>query len=173
MECRIVENLISAYMENDLDKEQHARVENHLHDCPSCMLLKSKMGELVSRLSDLEEEIPFFLKNRLYNIPEHIEKNRSSKIFFPKWAAAVLGSVILFFNLFYFTNLFPPANKEIHSLVANVERMIVRTGGWIEKIKESKDFLIFTFFNKKSLEIRDEGTEKKKVNFERTFDKGG
>ena len=123
-------------MENDLDKEQHARVENHLHDCPSCMLLKSKMGELVSRLSDLEEEIPFFLKNRLYNIPEHIEKNRSSKIFFPKWAAAVLGSVILFFNLFYFTNLCPPANKEIHSLVANVERMIVRTGGWIEKIKK-------------------------------------
>lgn len=173
MECRIVENLISAYLENDLDQEQRARVEIHLHDCPSCMLLKSKMGGFVFRLPDLEEEIPFFLKNRLYNIPELAEKNRLRKIFFPKWAAAVTGSVILFFTLFYFTNLFPPANREIHSLVANVERMIVRTGGWIERIKESKDFLVFTFFNKKSLEIRDEGQEKKKVNFERTFDKGG
>ena len=173
MECRIVENLISAYLENDLDKEQLAMVEIHLQDCPTCLPLKKKMEGLVSRLPDLEAEIPFFLKNRLYNIPEHIEKNRPSRIFFPKWAAAVMGSVILFLNLFYFTNLFPPANREIHSLVADVERMIVRTGGWIEKIKESKDFLIFTFFNKKSLAIRDEGKEKNKVDFERTFDKGG
>lgn len=173
MECRIVESLISAYLENDLDQEQLARVEIHLHDCPACMLLKIKMEGLISRLSDLEEEIPFFVKNRLYNIPEYIEKSRSSKIFFPKWVAAVMGSIILFVNLFYFTNLFPPANREIHSLVANVERMVVRTGGWIEKIKESKDFLIFTFFNKKSLEIRDEGKEKKNVDFERTFKKGG
>jgi len=173
MECRIVENLLSAYLENDLDQEQLVRVESHLHGCPSCMLLKRKMGGLVSRLSDLEEEIPFFLKNRLYNIPEQIEKKRSSKILFPKWAAAVMGSVILFMNLFYFTNLFPPANREIHSLVANVEKMLVRTGGWIEKIKESKDFLVFTFFNKKKLAIRDEGKEKRNVNFESTFDKGG
>ena len=173
MDCKIVENLLSAYLENDLDQEQLARVEIHLHGCPSCTLLKSRMGELVSRLSDLEEEIPFFLKNRLYNIPEHIEIKRSRRILFPKWAAAVMGSVILFMNLFYFTNLFPPANREIHSLVANVEKAIVRTGGWIEKIKESKDFLIFTFFNKKKLAIRNEGREKSDVNFESTFEKGG
>jgi len=108
-------------------------------------------------LSDLQEEVPFFLKNRLFNIPEISEKKKVNKIiYFPKWLAAAVGTIILFLNLFYFTNIFPSVNREMHSVVSSIETFVVHTGGWFEKIKESKDLLLFTFFNKKTSEIKDE-----------------
>ena len=131
------------------------------------------MEWLILRLPDLEEDVPFFLKNRLFNIPERAEKRREIRVIFPKWAAAGLGTLILFSNLFYFTNIYPPANKGIHSLVSHVERIVVRTGGWIERIRESRDLLIFTFFNKKSLEIKEGEKDKRKLTFENILDEGG
>jgi hypothetical protein len=73
----------------------------------------------------------------------------------------------LFLNLFYFTNIFPSANREMHSMVGSIETFVVKTGGWFEKIKESKDLLLFTFFNKKTSEIKDE-----KVNPDFNLNKG-
>ena len=86
-----------------------------------------------------------------------IEKTKPAKsILFPKWLAAAVGTIILFLNLFYFTNIFPPVNREVHSVVSSMERFFVKTGGWFEKIKESKDLLFFTFFNKKSMDAKDD-----------------
>ena len=75
-------------------------------------------------------------------------------------------------NLFYFTNIFPPANREVHSVVSSVEKFVVKTGGWFEKIKESKELLFFTFFNKKSVESKEIDKNQEAIN-EKDFDKGG
>ncbi len=167
--CREIELLLSAYLENELSKEEAADVAGHLDACPKCLAKKEIMEEVISRLSDLQEEVPFFLKNRLYNIPEIIEKKTPAKVFvFPKWLAAAIGTIVLFFNLFYFTNIFPPVNRELHSFVSSVEKFVVKTGGWFERIKESKELIFFTFFNKKTIEVKKSGG-----NHEAIGEKGG
>ncbi len=171
--CREIEALLSAYLENELSREDAAIVAAHLGACPACQAKKEKIEEIIFRLSDLQEEVPFFLKNRLYNIPETIDKKSPAKVlYFPKWLAAAVGTVILFLNLFYFTNIFPPVNREMHAFVSSVEKIVVQTGGWFEKIKESKELLFFTFFNKKSIESKD-GTGEQAVIGAKDFDKGG
>ena len=171
--CRDIESLFSAYLENDLSKEETDIVAEHLQRCPGCLQKKEKMEEILFRLSDLQEEVPFFLKNRLYNIPETSERRAPARImFFPKWIAAAIGTVILFLNLFYFTNVFPPVNREMHSFVSSIEKLVVRTGGWLEKVKESKDLLFFTFFKKKSIELKENSAGSTAVP-EKGFDKGG
>ena len=108
---------------------------------------KEKIEELLFKLSDLQEEVPFFLKNRLFNIPEIVGKKKSAKLlYFPKWLAAAVGTIILFLNLFYFTNIFPPANREMHSVVSSVERFVVKTGGWFEKDQGIQGIALFHFF---------------------------
>ena len=105
------------------------------------------MEEIIFKLSDLQEEVPFFLKNRLYNIPEIIEKKKPAKLlYFPKWLAAAVGTIILFLNLFYFTNIFPPVNREMHSFVSSVEKFVVKTGGWFEKDQGIEGIAFFYFF---------------------------
>jgi hypothetical protein len=131
------------------------------------------MEELLFKLADLQEEMPFFLKNRLFNIPEISEKKELNKIiFFPKWLAAAVGTIILFLNLFYFTNIFPSVNREMHSVVGSIQTFVVQTGGWFEKIKESKDLLLFTFFNKKTSESKDEKANPE-FNLNKGLSKGG
>jgi predicted anti-sigma-YlaC factor YlaD len=153
--CKEIESLLSAYLENELSREESERIARHLAACPRCLELKEKLEEILPKLPDLQEEVPFFLKNRLFNIPEISEKTKFAHIiYFPKWLAAAVGTVILFLNLFYFTNIFPSANREMHSVVSSIETLAVQTGGWIEKIKESKDLLLFTFFNKKTSESK-------------------
>lgn len=171
--CREIESLLSAYLENDLPKEESENISDHLNGCSECLSKKEKMEEIILRLSELQEEVPFFLKNRLLNIPDLIEKTKPRKsLFFPKWLAAAVGTIILFLNLFYFTNIFPPVNREVHSVVSSIEKFFVKTGGWFEKIKESKELLFFTFFNKKSIEIKESKVSQTNTN-EKDLVKGG
>jgi predicted anti-sigma-YlaC factor YlaD len=171
--CKEIESLLSAYLENELSTVESEIIAHHLASCSRCLDLKEKLEEILLKLSDLQEEVPFFLKNRLFNIPEISEKKKSNKIiYFPKWLAAAVGTIILFLNLFYFTNIFPPANREMHLLVGSIEKFVVKTGGWFEKIKESKDLLLFTFFNKKSSEIKDEKVNPD-FNLNKVLTKGG
>ena len=155
--CKEIESLLSAYLENELSPAESAHVARQLAACPHCLNLKEKIEEILLKMSDLEEEVPFFLKNRLFNIPEISEKKKSAKIlYFPKWLAAAVGTIILFLNLFYFTNIFPSVNREMHVVVGSIETFVVQTGGWFEKIKESKDLFLFTFFSKKASESKAE-----------------
>jgi predicted anti-sigma-YlaC factor YlaD len=170
--CKEIESLLSAYLENELSAADAGRVAGHLAECPDCRAVKEKLEELLLKMSELQEEVPFFLKNRLYNIPEFSASREPGKIvYLPKWLAAAAGTIILFLNLFYFTNIFPMANRQMHMLVGTVESFVVKTGGWIEKIKESKDLLVFTFFNKK-----EENKDKKMdaaLDFVQELSKGG
>jgi predicted anti-sigma-YlaC factor YlaD len=171
--CHEIESLLSAYLENDLSPAESDQVGQHLADCPRCLLLKEKLEDMLLKMSELQEEVPFFLKNRLFNIPEFSEKKKIAKIiYFPKWLAAAVGTVILFLNLFYFTNIFPQVNREMHAVVGSIETFVVQTGGWFEKIKESKDLLLFTFFNKKADESKDDKLNSG-FNLNKGFSKGG
>lgn len=146
MDCKRVEDLISEYIENVLSSELNKEITSHLKQCPSCRTLKEKVESLINLSPELEEEVPFFLKNRLYNITETAEEKPGRTIYL-KWAAAMVGTVILFLNLFYFTNIFPPANRALHLMVSNIEKFAVETSAFLERVKESKGNILFSFFS--------------------------
>lgn len=164
MNCQELENLISAYLEDELPADLQRQVEDHLQECPECRQLRERVECLLQELPELEEEVPFFLKNRLYSIPACEEEEVRGRIVYlsPKWVAAAVGTILLCLNLFYFTNIVPPANRGLHRVTAGIEKLVGQMGGFFEKVKESKDFLLFTFFNKKSLDVDDENAPSKK-----------
>ncbi len=137
MDCTRIEDLLSAFIENDLPERTMREVEAHLQECPSCLRLKETIEELVDLSGELEEEVPFFLRNRLYNIPDVAEVEEPFRYGFLKWVAAMLGTFVLFLNLFYFTNIYPSANKTLHMFVSNVEKFAVEAGAVIERVKDT------------------------------------
>lgn len=152
MECQEFELLLSAYLENDLPVELNEQVERHLQECGACLQVRENVESVLARLPELQEEVPFFLRNRLYNIAEaNVTASIAWRPFWlPRWAVATAGAVFLLLNLFYFTPIFPPANRQMHTLVAGVERFAARTGGWMEKLRESKDLLVYALFSSES-----------------------
>lgn len=146
MDCKRAQDLISGYIENELSRELKREVSLHLEQCPNCRRLKEKVESLMSLSPELEEEVPFFLKNRLYNIPETAEE-RSGRLVYLKWLAAMVGTIVLFLNLFYFTNIFPPANRALHLMVSHIETFAVETSAFIERIKGSKGNIFSSFFS--------------------------
>jgi len=163
--CREIQELLASYIDRDLQPEIREEIDQHLPRCPECRALKQTMESLLERLPDLEEEIPFFLRNRLLNIPDRKKApNRAwTMVFMGKWAAALIGSVLLFLNLFYFTDIYPAANRTMHSVVSQMEKLVSQTGGFVEKVRESKNLLLFTFFSKGTLTVKEVPDDGKRV----------
>jgi hypothetical protein len=163
MDCKQVEELISMYIECEVADELHQEITLHLEQCAECSRLKNEVEELLYVFPELEEEVPFFLKNRLYYIPEsqEVEILPESRFYYLKWVAAAIGTFVLFLNLFYFTNLYPPANRLLHTAVSKVETFTVQAGAFFEKVKESKDLMIFSIF--KSDKDKEDDMKKTKV----------
>jgi predicted anti-sigma-YlaC factor YlaD len=146
MDCKRAQDLISGYIENELSRDLKKEVSLHLEQCPNCRRLKEKVEGLMSLSPEMEEEVPFFLKNRLYNIPETAEE-RPGRLVYLKWLAAMVGTIVLFLNLFYFTNIFPPANRALHLMVSHIETFAVETSAFVERVKESKGNIFSSFFS--------------------------
>lgn len=174
MNCIRVEELLSMYIENELPGELHREISLHLENCNQCRVLKEKIEELIYIFPDLEKEVPFFLKNRLYYIPESqavIEERIESKFFFLKWLAAAIGTFVLFLNLFYFTNIYPPAKRMLHSMVARIKTFTVETGAFIDEVRASDGASLFSVFKKDPDTIlrenkEDHGQEDRDTNIE-------
>ena len=146
MDCNHIEPLLSDFIENDLSSDLITQVSSHIQNCDSCRRLKEKMEQLIYLSNELREEVPFFLKNRLHYLPES-EERQSPKLVWLKWVAATIGTVVLFLNLFYFTNVFPPAHKTLHIFVSQVEQFAVETGAFLGRLRGSNDQFFFGFFN--------------------------
>jgi len=150
MNCQQIEDLISLYIENEVSEEEHNEITLHIGQCPSCRKLKEKVEELMYTFPELEVEVPFFVKNRLYYIPESLSSHESmeNRFFYLKWVAAVLGTFVLFLNLFYFTNIYPPANRVLHTTVSHIKTFTVETGAFFQKVTESRGMFLLSLFKK-------------------------
>jgi predicted anti-sigma-YlaC factor YlaD len=180
MDCQKVENLMSTYIENEVSRELHKEITLHLEQCERCRHLKEKVEELLVAFPELEEDVPFFLKNRLYYIPEsqEIEEINESKFYYLRWVAAIIGTFVLFLNLFYFTNIYPPANKTLHNIVSGIKSFTVETGAFIQKVTESKGMFLFSLLKQEKDSDPDSDLDKDKYNDtekkkKKANDKGG
>jgi len=144
MNCNKFEELLSAYQDNTLSPDQKKEFTKHMNKCPDCEETVDRVNHLKSILPELNQEVPFFLRNRLYLIGESEEEITPVKNYgYIRWVAAAIGTMVLFLNLFYFTNIFPAANKTLHTAVAGIENFVVETEAFIGRIKESNNFFIF------------------------------
>lgn len=176
MECTYVQDLISGYIENELPRELHKQVSLHLETCENCRLLKEKVEELMYTFPELEEEVPFFVKNRLFYIPESQDNiiEMPNERLYLKWIAAMVGTVVLFLNLFYFTNIVPPANRALHLMVSDIMTLTVKTEGIYEKVKESNKLFFLSSRNGETEPNGDEGEDKNTRNSpKKVIDKNG
>ena len=101
----------------------------------------------------LEEEVPFFLKNRLYYIPESqdiLAEPPESSFYYLKWLAAAIGTVAMLLNLFYFTNIYPPAKRLLHTVVAQMKTFTVETGAFIDEVKASDGAALLSLLKKEA-----------------------
>ncbi len=174
MTCLQIEERLSSYLEGDLSTAETAAVAAHLEQCAPCRQLAARLEELPGELAALQEELPFFLKNRLLNIPETLaaETDRFARwVPWSRWVAAGIGTVLLSLNLFYFTNIVPPAHRYVHRTVARVETLAARVGGVVERLRESKDFFLYAFFPRREDPVRGDSNRKKAMN-ERSPEKG-
>lgn len=149
MNCHEIEDLISDYIEDELPETEALKIKAHLEECQSCLKLKEKIEEMMYSFPELEEEVPFFLRNRLYYIPEsqEIEDLKHTRFGYMKYVAAVVGTFVLLLNLFYFTNIYPAANRALHGLVARIKTITVDTGAFFEKVKDSRGLVLAATFD--------------------------
>jgi hypothetical protein len=174
MDCQQVEDLLSMYIENELSPELHREISQHLGHCKQCSQLKEKMEDILYTFPELEEEVPFFLKNRLFYIPESQDAaavRKENTFFYLKWLAAAIGTFVLCLNLFYFTNIYPPAKRLLHSVVDQVKTFTVETGAFLDEVSASDGAVLFSVF-KKDQDIQDPmDTGKKTRDSNRDFKK--
>lgn len=141
MDCKLVEERISSYIENNLNAAEMDAVREHIESCEACRDLLERMERVLYLCEDLTEEVPFFLKNRLYNIAETRVAEEPAvsgrTVTVLKWAAAMVGAAVLLLNLLYFTSIVPPANRFLHLAVSRIETFVVEAGAYVERISES------------------------------------
>jgi predicted anti-sigma-YlaC factor YlaD len=157
MDCQKIEDLISMYIEDELSRELHDEVALHLDECEECRKLKEKIEDLMGFFPELEEEVPFYLKNRLYYIPESQETEAmlESRYYLLRWIAAVIGTFVLFLNLFYFTNIYPPANRVLHSAAGQIQTITVQAEAFIQKVAETRGMVLISWLIKDKSEEQD------------------
>lgn len=139
MQCSDFEELLSEYIEGTLPLPQTREMAAHAAACPDCRHLYDDLSAILSSTDQLVEEVPFFLRNRLTYIPESIEPEDKEPVFYMKWVAAMIATIILFFNLFYFTNIYPQANRTLHGLVSGIERIAVETEALFSRFKSGQE----------------------------------
>ena len=157
MKCNDINNYLSDYLEQNLDHALSKRIADHLRNCESCGRLKERMEQLLTDCTSLNEDIPFFLRNRLYYIPESKTRETKQKHFYVKWAVAMVGTFLLFLNLFYFTNISPAINRHLHSIVSEIGIIAVQAESIFQKVKVSRNLLLFLSFKKESSQLENKG----------------
>ena len=127
-----VEDMLSAYLEGELDGPPKAVVEAHLASCPECTSLLEAMRDARDALASLPElEPPPDLLRKLYAIPERKKKFRLVRDFLlrPSLQPVFAGATGLMVFLSFLA--FSPAG---HSLRKSLDRQAHVGYGRIEKL---------------------------------------
>ena len=140
LNCHKIEDLLSDYIENALDREQREEVAVHLNSCSNCRQTYNNLNRLLIMLPSLSAEPPVYLKNRLMIIPVPSIELRERRIVRLRWLAAVTVSFAILLNLFYFTNFNPRMNKFLHKVVYQIQKIKVNSESFLGTFKRKKIF---------------------------------
>jgi len=159
MTCERIEDLLSPYLEGELDANDRRLVEAHLRACPGCRGLLAALTETREVLSGFPElEISESLRTRLRTIPGKRKRFSFSFDFLlkpslqPVFATAAVFMTLVSFYLFgpYKTAIDRTIDQKIHHGYGQVEKLYVKAGSFKDALEARKDTLLVSI---KNLEI--------------------
>ncbi len=151
MNATHVEELLSDYIEGELDGPRKTGVEDHLAGCPDCASLLEAMRDAREALASLPEFEPSpDLLRRLYTIPERKKRFRLVRDFLlrpslqPVFAGATGLMVFLSFLAFSPAGhaLQKGASRQFHAGFGRIERLYVKAGAIPDRIGAGKENLL-------------------------------
>lgn len=170
MTCERFEELLSAYLEGEVDAAERSAMDAHLSACPACAELAGLMRETVAAAAGLREAEPSpALMARLYAVPE--ERAARKRLFRPvfDWLArpalqpvyaALTGLfIVLSFVLFHpeGRGIRKAIDVQFHRGLGAVEKLYADAGGIKGEIRSLSANVVRSF---DSLGLRG-GDEKK------------
>jgi uncharacterized protein YbaR (Trm112 family) len=159
MTCDRIEELLSPYLQGELNDEERRLVGLHLTACPDCRGLLDALGQTQAALSGFPEfEISESLRARLTAIPEKKKRFSFSLDFLlkpslqPVFAAAAVFMTLVSFYLFgpYKAAIDRTIDQKVHHGYSQVEKLYVKAGSFKDTLEARKDTLLVSV---KNLEI--------------------
>ncbi len=160
MRCELIEELLSAYLEDELDQEEKRAVKEHLKTCKNCSLLFSYIKKTRESLTGFPEvEVSENLLDRLYSIPG---KKKRFKLSFdfrvrPSLQPILAGAMgILMLLSTYFLNsdkilINKSIIRQIHLSYSKVGKLYARAETFVDALGEHKDNILVSIKNIKIL----------------------
>jgi anti-sigma factor RsiW len=154
-----VEELLSAYLEGELDKSRSADVGRHLASCPDCGLLLESMKDARQALGALPELEPSpALLRKLYAIPEK-RRFRLVPDFLlrpslqPVFAGAT--ALLVFISFLAFSSggraFQKSINRQLHVGYGKAERLYAKAGSLTDEMGSYKETILGSLKNVKLL----------------------
>jgi len=145
------EEMLSAYLEGELDGARKAEVETHLADCPECASLLEAMRDTRDALGALPELEPSpDLLRRLYAIPDRKRRFQPIRDFLlrPSLQPVFAGTtgLLVFLSFLAFSpggrSLQKSLNRQVHAGYGRIERLYVKAGSIPEEIGARKESIL-------------------------------
>jgi anti-sigma factor RsiW len=146
-----VEDVLSAYLENELDGPRKAEVEAHLAGCPECASLLEAMKDTRDALASLPEFEPSpDLLRRLYAVPERKKRFHFVRDFLLRPSLQPVFAGVTGLMVFLSFLAFSPAghslqkslNRQVHAGYGRIERLYVKAGAIPDRIGAGKESLL-------------------------------
>ncbi len=156
MRCELIEELLSAYLEHDLNQEENKAVKEHLKTCKNCSLLFSYIKETRESLTGFPEmEVSKNLKDRLYSIPGKKKKFKLSFDFRlrPSLQPILAGAmgILMLLSIYFFNSDKILINKSIsrgiHLSYSKVGKLYARAETFVDTLGEHKDNILVSVKN--------------------------
>jgi len=148
MKCERIEELLSPYLEDELDPEERRATESHLRTCQSCAALLSFMKKTKESLASFPElELSDGLFDRLYTIPEKKRRFQINLDFLlqptlqPILAAATILMMMISFYLFNPNrqNINNSVNRQVHLGYSKIEKLYAKAESFTDNLGAYKD----------------------------------
>jgi anti-sigma factor RsiW len=160
------EEMLSAYLEGELDGAPRAEIETHLGACPECASLLEAMRDARDALASLPELEPSpELLRRLYAIPERKKRFRPVRDFLlrPSLQPVFAGATGLMVFLSFL--VFSPAgrsfqkslDRQVHAGYGRIEKLYVKAVAIPDELGARKESLLDSL---RSVDILGKGGEK-------------
>lgn len=130
MECRSIEEKLSAYLENQLSSEEKMQVAEHLMTCAKCSLSLNDLKKTVAYIQGLEEiePPPWLAQKVMARVREEAESKKGilQKLFYPihiKVPIEVVATIAVVVTTFYVFKTIEPVVKQPGAILS--EQVIV------------------------------------------------
>ena len=163
MKCERIEQLLSPYLEDELNPEEKGAVASHLKTCKKCSLLFSLIKETQESLADIPElEVSKNLLDRLYSIPREKKRFKLRLLNFDFLVRPSLqpvltvATIMLIMISFYFygpnkNSIDKSISRQIHLGYSKIERLYAKAESFSASLGEHKDNILVSLKNIKLL----------------------